>query len=76
MNWKALKLPEGGKLFMVHTFTYMHKGTTYHFEVDEYGDGTFSGHGEHSTDKSSVLASVSGKSLEEAVNALVASIKK
>ncbi len=76
MNWKKLAMPDGAKIFKVHNFTYMSKGTTYHFEVDEYADGNFSGHGEHSTDKNTVLESVSGKTLEDCVNALVKSAKK
>ena len=76
MNWKKLSMPDGAKIFKVHNFTYMVKGQNFHFEVDEYADGNFTGHGEHSTDKNTVLESVSGKSLEECVNALVKSIKK
>jgi hypothetical protein len=75
MNWKKLTVPEGAKLFKIHTFTYMVKGTTYHLEVDEFGDGSFSGHGEHSTDKSSVLSSVSATTLEDCLKALMAKIK-
>jgi hypothetical protein len=76
MNWKKVVAPEGAKLFKVHNFTYMHKGTTWHFEVDEFMDGSFTGHGEHSTDKSSVLESVSAKALEDCVSALIKCIKK
>ena len=76
MNWKKVQAPEGAKLFKVHNFTYMSKGTTWHLEVDEFADGNYSGHGEHSTDKSSVLESVSGKSMEDCVSALIKSIKK
>ena len=76
MDWKKVKFPDGAKIFQVHNFTVMYKGTTYHLEVDEYSDGTFSGHGEHSTDKSTILASVSGRSAEECVSSLLASIKK
>ncbi len=75
MNWKAVQLPEGSKLFKVHSFTYMRRGVTYLLEVDEFSDGTFTGHGEHSTDKNTVLESVSGKSLEDCVNSLIKSIK-
>ena len=75
MNWKKLTVPEGAKLFKVHTFTYMVKGTTYALEVDEFGDDSFSGHGEHSTDKSSVLSSVSAATLEDCLKALMAKIK-
>jgi hypothetical protein len=76
MDWKKVKLPEGAKLFNVHTFTYMHKGATYQFEVDEFQDGTFTGHGQHSTDQSSVLESVRGGTIEECLSALVKNIKK
>ena len=76
MNWSKVALPEGAKLFKIHNFTYMHKGTTYHFEVDEFMDGTFTGHGEHSTDKNSVLESVSGKSVEDCVATLIGKLKK
>ena len=76
MNWKKLSIPDGAKLFKIHNFTYMHKGVNFHLEVDEYTDGNFSGHGEHSTDKNTVLESVSGKTMEDCVNALIKSIKK
>jgi hypothetical protein len=76
MNWKKVTLAEGARMFKVHNFTYMYKGATYHMEVDEFMDGTFTGHGEHSTDKSSVLESVSGKCVEDCLLALVQKIKK
>lgn len=76
MNWKKVSIPDGAKLFKVHNFTFMLKGSTYHLEVDEFHDGTFTGHGEHSTDKSSVLASVTGKSVEDCVAALIAGVRK
>ena len=76
MDWKKTKVPEGSKLFKAHNFTYLIKGTNYSLEVQEFLDGSFSGHGEHSTDKNTVLASVSGKSLEDCLNALIKSIKK
>lgn len=63
MNWKLVAIPEGSKLFKSHGFTFVHKGSTYLLEVDEHRDGTFTGHGEHSTDKSTVLASVHGSSM-------------
>lgn len=71
MNWKAVKVQPGGKLFKVHNFTYMIKGVTYHLEVDEFHDGTCTGHGEHSTDKNSFVESVNAKSLEEGLNLLI-----
>lgn len=71
MNWKAIKVHPGGKLFKVHNFTYMVKGVTYHLEVDEYNDGTCTGHGEHSTDKNTFVESVNGKSIEECLGLLV-----
>jgi len=74
-DWRKIKVQDGGKLFKVHNFTYMVRGVNYHLEVDEFQDGNFSGHGEHSTDKSRVLESVAGKSLEDCLNALIKSIK-
>lgn len=74
-GWKNVKLPVGCKLFKVHHFTFMLSGTIYHFEIDEFSDGTFTGHGEHSTDKSSVIESVNGNSLEECLNALISRIE-
>lgn len=76
MNWKMVSLPDGSKLFKTHNFTLMHRGTNYRLDIEEFADGTFSGHGEHSTDKSSVLESVSGTSLEDCLNALIKKIKK
>jgi hypothetical protein len=76
MNWKKVSLPDGSKLFKAHSFTYMHRGITYRLDVEEFADGSFTGHGEHSTDKSSVLESISGTSLEDCLNALIKKIKK
>ena len=75
MNWNKVTVPDGAKLFQIHDFAFMYKGNTYKLEVDAFVDGTFTGHGEHSTDKSHVLASVSGKSVEECLNALINHIK-
>jgi len=75
MNWNKVTVPDGAKLFQIHDFAYMHKGNTYKLEIDAFADGSFSGHGEHSTDKNHLLASVSGKSIEECLNALIKNIK-
>ena len=75
MNWKKVSLTDGAKLFKVHSFAYDFKGSTYHLEVDEYADGNFTGHGEHSADKNRHLASVTSKSLEDCLNALIKSVK-
>lgn len=71
MNWKAIKVHNGAKLFKIHNFTYMVKGTTYALEIDEYYDGSFTGHGEHSTDKNSFVESVTAKSMEECMEQLL-----
>ncbi|MCX6124676.1 MAG: hypothetical protein NTV34_08000 [Proteobacteria bacterium] len=71
MNWKAVKVQPGGKLFKVHNFTYMVKGVTYRLEVDEYHNGICTGHGEHSTDKNSLIESVSANSTEECLSLLI-----
>ena len=75
MNWKAVAKPEGAKLLKVHTFTYVFKGANYHLEIDESADGTFTGHGEHSTDKNTVLASVTASSIENCLASLIKNIK-
>ncbi len=75
MDWKKVKAPEGAKLFKVHSFTYMIKGSTYHLEIDEFQDGTVTGHGEHSADKSHVLESVSATSVKECIEQLIKSVK-
>jgi hypothetical protein len=74
MSWKEIRVHSGGKLFKVHNYTYMIKGVTYQLEIDEFGDGTFTGHGEHSTDRNSFVESVSGKSVDECLTNLVARI--
>ena len=71
MDWKKTRIPAGTKLFMVHSFTYMTKGRTFILEVDEFSDGTFTGHGEQSTDRSHVVESVSGKTVSECLEALI-----
>lgn len=71
MDWKSLKLPKGSRLFKQHNFTFMHKGGNYLIEVDEFQDGTFSGHGENSTDANFVIESVSGSSVENCVESII-----
>ncbi len=76
MDWNAIKVPEGAKLFKVHNYNYMFKGTNYLIELNEYSDSKWVGHGEHATDKNSVVPTVSGSSKEECLNLLVASINQ
>jgi len=75
MDWKKISLSSGAKLFRVHHFTYMHQGSTFLIEIDEYANGTFTGHGEHSTDKSTVLESVTASSIEACLDLLIRGIK-
>lgn len=72
MDLKSVKIPAGSKLFKVHHFTYMVKGNAYRIEVDESNDGTFTGHGEHTTDKNNVIGSISGRTLGECLEGLIA----
>ena len=74
-DWCSVNVPNGSKIFKSHSFTFMHGGNTYVLEIDEYSDGTFSGHGEHSTDKSSVIESVSGSSTKECLEKLIGRIE-
>jgi hypothetical protein len=74
MSWKKANLDAGAKLFQVNNFTYIKDGITYSLEVDEFQDGACTGHGEHATDKSSVIQSVSGGSIEDCLNGLIANI--
>ena len=76
MNWESVKSPEGAKLFKVHNYTYMYKGANYLIELNEYGDSKWVGHGEHATDKNSVVPSVNGSSAEECLNQLIDSINQ
>jgi hypothetical protein len=75
MDWKKVNTPTGSKLFKVHIFTFMHKGVNYSLEVDEFLDGTCTGHGEHSTDKSSILEPVSGATVSECLQSLISRIQ-
>jgi hypothetical protein len=74
MSWKDIKVHSGGKLFQVHNFTYMVKGATYLLEIDEFSDGSCTGHGEHSSDRNSFVESVSGKSVEDCLANLISRI--
>ena len=76
MDWKKAKIPAGSRLFQVHSFTFMFSGKTYILEVDEFSDGTCTGHGEQSTDKSHVLESVTGRAVGECLDALIKKIEK
>lgn len=73
MNWNSIKVPEGSKLYRIHKFTYMHGGINYLLEINEE-NGAWIGHGEHATDKNSVVPSVNGSSVEDCVNQLIANI--
>lgn len=75
MDLKRVKIPAGGKLFKISNFTFMYKGVNYAIEVDEFSDGTFTAHGEHATDKSSVFEPVSGKSVEDCLTTLIGKIQ-
>lgn len=74
MDWKTVKVPQGGRLFKIHNFTFMYKGVNYLLEVDEYADGTCSGHGEHSTDKNFIIESVAGKNVLQCLDELIQKI--
>jgi hypothetical protein len=71
MNWKNVNIPDGSKLFRIHNFTFMHQGGNYVFEISEMGEGHWIGHGEHATDKNSVIPSVNGPTLEDCLNQLI-----
>jgi hypothetical protein len=71
MEWKSIKLPSGTKLFKAHHFNFIHKGVNFNLEIDEYSDGTFTGHGEHSTDQNYYIESVSAKSMGECLSQLI-----
>lgn len=74
-DWKTIDLPAGCRLLKAHSFTLMISGDTYDLEVDEYSNGKYTGHGEHSTDESSVVASVHGNSVKECLERLITNIK-
>ncbi len=74
MSWKKIVVQPGGKLFKMHQFTYMVKGVTYQLEVDEFADSSFTGHGQHATDRNNTVESVNGKSIDECLTLLVAKI--
>ena len=75
MEWKNVKVPSGSKLFKAHNFTFMNKGHSWRLAVDEFSDGTFSGHGEHATDRNTFVESVSGRELTDCLNALIERIQ-
>ena len=74
-DWKTLSLPKGAKLLKSHTFSYMFRGDTFELEVDEYSNGDYFGHGEHATDESSVIESVTGDSVKNCLENLIKEIK-
>lgn len=75
MSWNSIPLPSGSKLFRVHTFNFLHLGVNFLIEIDEFGDGKFSGHAEHANDSSYVIESVSAASLEKCVETIVKKIE-
>ncbi len=75
MDWKKVKTPSGSKLFLVHNFTFMHSGTTYTLEIDEFADGICTGHGEQANDKAQIISSISGKSVGECLEGLIQKIQ-
>ena len=74
MDWEKIKVPGGNRLIKAHSFMYMVEGTTYKIGIDEYSDGKFTGHGEHSSDESQQLSSVVGGTIEECLQSLIDSI--
>jgi hypothetical protein len=75
MGWKNIQLPAGSKLYQVYSFCYMEKGIHYNLEINEFADGTYAGHGAHSTDKNLVIASTNGMSMEECISGLIKNIR-
>lgn len=76
MDWKHISLPHGSKLIKLHNFTFMLGGHSYIIEIDEFNDGSYAAHGEHSTDKNFVIESVSGSSLEGCLEAIIKKIEE
>ena len=76
MDWKTINLAPGSKLYKVHNYNLMHQGTHFSLEIDEFSDETFTGHGEHSTDKNYVIESVSGVSVEDCLENLIKKIQE
>lgn len=74
MDMTGLNIPKGAKLIKIHKYLYMHNGSSYNLEVDEYSDGMFAGHGEHAADESQQLKSVTGKTLNECLQPLIDNI--
>lgn len=75
MDWKSAKTPKGARLFKVHHFNFLYNGANYVLELDEYGDGTWSGHAESTADKNFVIESVSGKDMKDCIEVLIAKIE-
>ena len=71
MDWARINIPSSSKLMKVHNFLYLEKGVTWKLEVNEYSATHFAGFGEHSSDESQQLPSVSAESLEECVQKLI-----
>lgn len=76
MDWKAVRIPEGSKLFRIHRFNFLHQGVNYLLEINELGPTIWVGHGEHATDQSSVIPSVTGSSMEDCISKLIEKINK
>lgn len=76
MDWNAMKIPDGSKLFRIHRFTFLHQGVNYLLEINELGKAMWIGHGEHATDQSSVIPTVNGSTLEETLNKLISQVVK
>jgi len=75
MDWKQTQIPAGGKLFKVHNFNFLFKGVNFHLEVDEFSDGSFTAHGEQANDKSNVIESVNGKSIDDCLSSILKKIQ-
>lgn len=76
MDWNKVSVSSGGRLNKVHSFTYMLGSDSFRFEIDESSDGSFTGHGEHSTDKNYLLKSVAGSTIEECLQQLIDGLSK
>lgn len=75
MSWKNISLKQGCKLFISHNFTYMSAGQNFSLCVDEYNNGQYIGHGEHSTDKNNVVESITAPTMEGCLESLIAKIE-
>ncbi len=76
MSWEKVSLPSGTRLFKIHNFCFLAKGSNYLIEIDEFATGACTGHAEHATDANFVIESVSAPTVKDCLESVIKKIEQ